>query len=612
MLNKKELKSYYTVEELKTLPTSEIIENIKYFLDEKLNSNTFSEGQIISWNKSIELVKSIFEKDNKNWNIIFEFLIPLSSGKRPDILLINGVTIFLVEVKNKSSYNNANLDQIKGYKLDLEYYHSSAHFFEIKPILLLLEAENLFKKEDDIIILSPENFKRVLLDNYKDYLMINSKSLNNGRFKPVPNITEYAKAVFESKEIENIEKVCFSDSSIINVELNTIVKKTKEKNEHAIVFLVGTPGSGKSALGLKCSFENDGLYVTKNRQFAENLKDELGIISNIKTSHNFLFEYSNKDKEPNFNLVVFDEAQRFWNPDKMKKYFDVDKSESQLIVDLYSKKDWSVLVMLIGRGQEIGWGEGDVHLWNETISKFNTKWTIYGSKKTRRILGYTRKYKFVENEIFDLNNSFRNFKAPHTPFLIDDILDFKGKVNSFQFKKIKGKYKSISENGFKILISRNLDSILDYCKSRYEDSPNAYCFLTSSKANYDKIDDLPYQRDKIVYDYDVSSKLNINTYFKNNGVRSAEDNHLYPLDEYSSIGFELQMPIIVWGLDFLWYKNRWNFEFITYVNYGTELRQNTYRILLTRGRDGVILYFPKTWQFDDSFEFFKELGASVI
>lgn len=613
MQNNQEIKSFYTVKELRELSNSDIINNIKFYLQVKLNQKSFSESQLVVWNKSIDLIKSIFEKDNKNWNILFEFLIPLSSGKRPDILLTNGVTIFLIEVKNKSNYTIADLDQIEGYKLDLMFYHSIANKFEVRPILLLLEAKSLTMNDGDITILSPDNLKSVLLENYQEYLMVHPVSLNEGNFKPVPSIIEYAKLVFENKEIPQIEKSCFLDSSEISLDLNAIYAETKSKKEHSIVFLTGTPGSGKSALGLKCAFNNGGLYVTKNRQFAENLNDEIGVNSNVKTNHNLITEYCNNQNNPFWNLVVFDEAQRFWNKDKMSKYFDVNDTESQFIIDLFEGKDWAVLVVLVGYGQELGWGENcKFSHWKDAIFNSIKKWNVYGTNEVIQQIGSKKnKVNCIEKQQFDLSHSFRNFKAPFVPVFVNKLLDFRNDLDSSSFIKLKNEYLDITNNGFKIIITRTLDSAIKYCESRYQNRPNSYCILTSSESNINEIVE-PDFKNTLVYDYQESSRLSINNYLNNNGVYSESSVDIMPLSEYSAIGFEMQMPILAWGLDYTWYKNRWNYDMVKYITGNKIGRQNTYRILLTRGRDGVILYFPPIWELDKTFQFFKALGATII
>lgn len=41
-------------------------------------------------------------------------------------------------------------------------------------------------------------------------------------------------------------------------------------------------------------------------------------------------------------------------------------------------------------------------------------------------------------------------------------------------------------------------------------------------------------------------------------------------------------------------------------------RLNSYRVLLTRGRDGIIIYIPNKSQFKDTYAFFKNLGIQDL
>jgi hypothetical protein len=608
-----EIKKHYSISEIINLSSPEIIRCIKNFINSELGLSEFSEGQNLAWKKSIELLKSIFVKENNNWQIIFEFPIPLSSGKRPDILLINGVSIFLIEVKNKSNYTLADIDQLKGYQSDLKFYHTTAHHFEIIPILLLIEDKNIFKKVDEINIIGFNKLKGVLLKSYQDCQMINSKSLYNGQFKPIPSITEYAKSVFENKKIENIESPMFNDSEAIYDELKTIYEEVKENNKNSIVFIKGEAGSGKSAIGLNASHNLEGLYITKNRQFSEHLINELGYNPNIKTSHNFLKEFCGGKEIPYWNAIIFDEAQRFWEYGKMKKYFSIEKSEHELVIELFSKKDWCLLIILIGKGQDLGWGEySDLDLWKNALQSSYKQWYIYGTKNTKKSLGYSKNFKFIIKENFDLYSSFRNIKSPSYSTFVNKILNYEGDLNSLDFESLKKEYACIKENGFKIIITRNFNTAINYCKQRYIDSPNSYCTFSSSQSGLKDDTFDKNSKNKVLFEYEISSKLNINSYLKRNGIDDLKDECLYPLTEFTAIGFEVEMPILLWGLDFLWYKNRWNYDFITYLQGNYEYRKNAYRVLLTRGRNGIILFFPKTWEFDNSFNFFNRLEAESI
>ena len=63
------------------------------------------------------------------------------------------------------------------------------------------------------------------------------------------------------------------------------------------------------------------------------------------------------------------------------------------------------------------------------------------------------------------------------------------------------------------------------------------------------------------------------------------------ITEFDCQGLEIDMPIIGWGEDAKWIDGKWQFvgkdsEKVTY-------RNNSYRVLLTLGREGFIVYIPE-------------------
>jgi DUF2075 family protein len=64
--------------------------------------------------------------------------------------------------------------------------------------------------------------------------------------------------------------------------------------------------------------------------------------------------------------------------------------------------------------------------------------------------------------------------------------------------------------------------------------------------------------------------------------------------EFSCQGLELDMPIIAWGDDLRWESNRWMSppQARSKARNPHQLRINSYRVLLSRGRDGFIVYVP--------------------
>jgi DUF2075 family protein len=84
--------------------------------------------------------------------------------------------------------------------------------------------------------------------------------------------------------------------------------------------------------------------------------------------------------------------------------------------------------------------------------------------------------------------------------------------------------------------------------------------------------------------------------------------------EFSCQGLELDMPVVCWGDDLIWSDGKW-------VSKPTrrskakdphQLRLNCYRVLLTRGRDGIIIFVPKEIGLDQTFDFISQTGCYIL
>ena len=68
-----------------------------------------------------------------------------------------------------------------------------------------------------------------------------------------------------------------------------------------------------------------------------------------------------------------------------------------------------------------------------------------------------------------------------------------------------------------------------------------------------------------------------------------------PVTEFGCQGLELDLPILCWGEDYRWHADQWLLKPIN-RRYKQDdplaLLRNAYRVLLTRGRDGLIIFVP--------------------
>ena len=85
--------------------------------------------------------------------------------------------------------------------------------------------------------------------------------------------------------------------------------------------------------------------------------------------------------------------------------------------------------------------------------------------------------------------------------------------------------------------------------------------------------------------------------------------------EFQCQGLELDLPIVGWGVDIHWNGHGWQSppQRRSQARDPHKLRLNSYRVLLTRGRDGSVLYVPDGGnEFDEDFEALQRAGAASL
>src|SRR5690606_33812848 len=76
------------------------------------------------------------------------------------------------------------------------------------------------------------------------------------------------------------------------------------------------------------------------------------------------------DRAPHERVILFDEAQRAWNSKRLDSWSDhaSGRSEPEAFLDIMSRwTDWSLVIALVGSGQEIGDGESGLGEWGRAL-----------------------------------------------------------------------------------------------------------------------------------------------------------------------------------------------------------------------------------------------------
>jgi len=116
---------------------------------------------------------------------------------------------------------------------------------------------------------------------------------------------------------------------------------------------------------------------------------EREVSSFVQNIHHFRDEALKDPKAPPEHIVIFDEAQRAWNKHQASKFMqakrgqtDFNKSEPEFLIEVMDRhQDWSVVICLVGGGQEINTGEAGLSEWIRALEGRFTDWNVHLSDR---------------------------------------------------------------------------------------------------------------------------------------------------------------------------------------------------------------------------------------
>src|SRR5206468_12462914 len=137
--------------------------------------------------------------------------------------------------------------------------------------------------------------------------------------------------------------------------------------------------------------------------------------------------------------ALFDEAQRAWNLEQTASFMrrknatpNFDQSEPEFLISCLNRHDdWSVVVCLVGGGQEINTGEAGISEWVNALNRSFPDWHVYISSRlsdSEYAAGHalellsTHSNLTIKDELH-LAVSMRSFRAEDVSLLVKQLLD---------------------------------------------------------------------------------------------------------------------------------------------------------------------------------------------
>lgn len=616
-----------------------------------------------AWSDEVKILKDQLRNFSEG-RVIFEYTIP-RMGKRVDAVVLYRNIVFLLEFKvGDTEYRASTYDQVYDYALDLRNFQRESHDKLLVPIMISTKAphyQNKLTVRDRII--EPLRCNAENIGAAIEYIGakfsepdFDYEAWEDSEYLPTPTIVEAAQALYRGHNVHDITR---SDAGAENLtattgDISDIIEYSKANGRKSICFVTGVPGAGKTLVGLNIAIERSdaqkgehAVFLSGNYPLVQVLQEALArdkverakqsgeripkadalreTSAFIQIIHKYRDSFVGNSNVPPERVAIFDEAQRAWTKAQIAKFMqtkkgvpDFDYSEPEFLISTMDRHDdWAVIICLVGGGQEINTGEAGLPEWFDSLRKAFPHWDVYitpqlNDEEYRRdrewneMIGGLRVF---EREKLHLATSVRSFRTPDLAAFVKAVLDANTENAKALCEKIKDKYP--------VVLTRDLNKAKAWVQDKCQGTTR-YGLLASSGA-------LRLKPEGVF----VKNEINVANWFLNgkDDVRSS-----YALEdvvtEFDVQGLELDYSIVGWDADYRFDGEKWtynNFVGNSWNNVGSEERRlylkNTYRVLLTRARQGMAIFIPegsdtdhtrKREYYDRTYEYLRAVGVEEI
>lgn len=625
-----------------------------------LSAFDLSPDQTSAWTDEIELLRTALA-GMRGW-LALEFNIP-RMGRRIDAVVLGGPLVVVIEFKvGARSADRSAIEQVWDYALDLKNFHQASHGAPVLPVLV---PTGLAKQPPLVLHADPDGVYRPVVASVHGLRSVIDQALATAHghaldpaawgispYLPTPTIVEAARALYAKHGVEALARhdAGARNLAVTSHRLGAIVADARAHRRKVICFVTGVPGAGKTLVGLNLATERrdaadpaHAVFLSGNgplvkvltealardevaRQRAGGVRARKGrtvesVKAFIQNVHHFRDEGLLDERPPAERVVIFDEAQRAWDHrqtvnfmKRRKKRSDFNQSEPAFLISCMDRHDeWAAIVCLVGGGQEINTGETGIGAWIEAAATHFEDWNIHISPRLldseysaadalRRVTGRSRVH-YDEN--LHLSVSMRSFRAERVSEFVKAVLDC----------DVTGARESLSAvlDRYPIAVTRNLDGAKEWVRHRARGSER-FGLLASSRA----------QRLK-PHAIDVRVNVDPVPWFLNGPDDTRSSYYLEDAaTEFQVQGLEVDWGCVTWDGDMRLRGDRWafhDFRGSSWNRINDPARQlyakNAYRVLLTRARQGMVIFVPPgsatdptrlPEHYDATYEYLREVG----
>jgi hypothetical protein len=476
---------------------------------------------------------------------------------------------------------------------------------------------------------------------------VNPEKWDKSPVQPTPSVIEFAQQIFGGHDVREISHATADNTDAALDRVRMAMIEARRDAKRIICFVTGVPGAGKTLVGLNVAYRPEMVaatggpvcFASGNKPLLDVLKTALirnrsrnsrqrrevgyGLTAPVQDVHEYVrVTLSTEEVQtPPFQAIVFDEAQRVWDAEKLLNGLTTRKrrrqltqeqidrilshgsSEPELLLSLMERcPNWCVVVALVGGGQEIHNGEAGLGAWGKALTGRDAPWAVWASgdaldggigNARQRLFGdkVSAYVNVIRHDDLHLSVSKRCSRAERYTEWVNHVVE--GNAES-----ARGLASELSE--FPVFVVRDLSSARELIRGHSDTSLRCGLLASSGavRLRADGIEVSPEFREGIKYP---------DWFLRPMGdIRSSSQLEV-AATEFECQGLELDWCCVCWGSDFVVMPkgNDWQFQrlrspggtapkWYPEVDAGIcKFVRNKYRVLLTRARIGVVIFVPR-------------------
>ena len=636
----------------------DLLEALKGFVREP------SAQQVVAWENSIpslqQQVGTVLDSEAqaKEFSALLEYLMPMEARRSDAIFLLND-RVLVLEYKGYPRLDWADIDQARHYLSSLKNFHRDCHNRKVDAVLVLMGGKMAMLDHSGVHVCGPNEVHKLVLR-----LCAESKGppidlegfTAPDAYLPAPALLKGIREIIRDGRLVRVHRAAAKTDEALAV-VERVAAHSASSKRRSLILLSGAPGTGKTLVGVRAAVSDKigslalpragqpnsqaAIFLTGNAPLVSVLKHEfkkhqVDARALVRGVRDYVEYYGRRDRVPPQHFLVFDEAQRAWDVQKVqdkqksqeaketkkgKKAPIVEdapaKSEPEMFIGFSERvPEWCSILGLIGGGQEIHSGEeGGVKQWAEAIkaSPNSSTWDIYGPMAYAHLFseaGLGSQYK-VEGALF-LDRSIRFSGAVHLHEWVSGLVD-----ESLPDDRLRELAASCKESGVVMRVTRDLEVAKRYLWGRFiKDSEARFGLMISS-------------RDKCLAGYGVpqiGKYLPVGEWYVEDEINPNSCRRLREaITQFEAQGLELDVALVCWGNDFIWSSQKtdgadsfWDiskgkkWKKTSIIRDPLALRRNTYRVLLTRGRQGAVIFIPPQEDLDATYQKLIAAGCETL